>query len=49
MLVLGAVYLPGVSTVLELHDPTPAGWALIMGMSLVPVIAAPATRYFTRR
>jgi Ca2+-transporting ATPase len=40
-LVLFAVYLPGVSDVLELQAPPVSGWLLILGMSLLPLLAAP--------
>jgi Ca2+-transporting ATPase len=43
-LVIGAVYLPGVNTVLSLAPPGPAGWLLIVATSLVPLLAAPAAR-----
>jgi Ca2+-transporting ATPase len=33
-----AVYLPGLSTVLKTQDPGVNGWALLIGMSLVPFI-----------
>jgi Ca2+-transporting ATPase len=36
LLLLAAAYLPGLSLVLRTQDPTPAGWILILGMSLVP-------------
>ncbi|MFZ6030168.1 MAG: cation-translocating P-type ATPase [Chloroflexota bacterium] len=35
-LLLGAVYLPPVATVLDVVNPGAAGWALILGMSLIP-------------
>ena len=43
-LVIGAVYLPGVRTLLNLADPGPAGWALIAGMSLAPLLLGSVTR-----
>jgi Ca2+-transporting ATPase len=47
VLVLAAVYVPGVSDVLSLEAPGPAGWAVIVGMSLVPVLAgSPLRRFF---
>ena len=35
-LLLAAVYLPGVSDVLQVVDPGARGWALILSMSLIP-------------
>jgi len=40
-LTAGAVYVPGISTVLSLTDPGISGWALVLGMSLVPLLCAP--------
>jgi Ca2+-transporting ATPase len=37
LLLLAAAYLPGLSLVLRTQDPTPGGWILILGMSLVPL------------
>jgi Ca2+-transporting ATPase len=37
-LLAAAVYLPGLSTVLKTQDPGVNGWALLIGMSLVPFI-----------
>ena len=36
LLLLAAVYLPGLATVLKTVHPTPRGWALVLGGSLVP-------------
>ena len=38
LLLLGAVYLPGISTVLDLSGPGLRGWATILAMSLVPLV-----------
>ncbi len=38
LLLLGAVYLPGISTVLSLSGPGLTGWAVILAMSLVPLV-----------
>jgi Ca2+-transporting ATPase len=35
-LLLAAVYVPGLSLVLEMAQPDPRGWGLILGMSLIP-------------
>ena len=45
-LVLGAVYLPGVNTVLNLVPPGLTGWSLIIGMSLMPLMLGPLARKF---
>lgn len=37
-LILLAVYVPGVSAVLGVQAPGAAGWALVLGMSLVPLV-----------
>jgi len=44
LLVLGAVYLPGINSLLNLADPGPAGWSLIAGMSLVPLLLGSPAR-----
>ncbi len=36
-LLLAVVYLPGISGVLELRDPGLSGWAVVLGMSLLPL------------
>jgi Ca2+-transporting ATPase len=38
LVLLGAVYLPGISTVLDLHGPDPRGWATILALSLAPLL-----------
>jgi Ca2+-transporting ATPase len=43
-LLLAAVYLPGLSTLLKTTDPTPSGWALVLGMSLVPFVVGQSLR-----
>jgi Ca2+-transporting ATPase len=48
-LVLAAVYAPGVSAVLDLADPGTRGWALIAGMSLLPLLLGPAARLLVQR
>jgi len=48
-LILAAVYLPGLSSVLQLAHPGAAGWALVMGMSLLPLLAGQAIRHITAR
>jgi Ca2+-transporting ATPase len=44
LLVLAAVYLPLLSNILFLADPGAAGWALIVSMSLVPLLLVPVAR-----
>lgn len=48
-LVLLAVYAPGLSTVLALTDPGAGGWALILVMSLLPLLLGPAARALVDR
>ena len=48
-LVLAAVYLPVVSTVLRLSSPGVSGWIVILGMSVVPLLAAPVVRLIVPR
>jgi Ca2+-transporting ATPase len=38
VLLLGAVYVPGISTVLDVQPPGWAGWGLVLGMSLLPLV-----------
>jgi Ca2+-transporting ATPase len=39
-LLVAAVYLPGLSTVLKLTGPGAAGWAVVAGAGLVPLVLA---------
>ncbi len=48
-LLLLAVYLPFSARVLQLSDPGLDGWALVVGMSLVPLLVAPLIRALTPR
>ena len=43
-LILMAVYLPVLNDVLRLTDPGVTGWLLIVGASVLPLIAAPLVR-----
>ena len=43
-LVLAAIYVPVLSDVLRLTDPGAAGWALVLGASVVPLLLAPLVR-----
>jgi Ca2+-transporting ATPase len=38
ILLIGAVYLPGISTVLRVTPPNATGWLLVIGMSLMPAV-----------
>lgn len=48
VLVGAAVYLPPLADVLSLEPPGGAGWALVMGASLVPLFLAPLLRPVAR-
>jgi P-type Ca2+ transporter type 2C len=48
VLVLGAVYVPPVSKLLQLSPPGAGEWALIIGMSLVPLLLGPAINAWIR-
>jgi Ca2+-transporting ATPase len=50
VLLLAAVYLPGLSLVLKLVDPGAGGWSLILGMSLLPLLVGQLVKLspFTR-
>ena len=49
VLVLMAVYVPVINEVLQLADPGTAGWLVVAVASLVPLLAAPAVRFFASR
>jgi Ca2+-transporting ATPase len=49
VLVLAAVYAPGLSDILALHAPDMRGWVLISLASLVPLVTAPLVRAWTLR
>jgi Ca2+-transporting ATPase len=38
LLLIGAIYVPGLSTVLKLEHPGAAGWLFIAGASLIPLL-----------
>jgi Ca2+-transporting ATPase len=44
LLLLGAVYLPGLSHVLKVANPGTAGWLLVIMMSLIPFVVGQATK-----
>lgn len=45
-LLVGAVYLPGLSDALQVSDPGLNGWLLILGMSLMPVTVGQVLKLF---
>lgn len=49
VLILAATYLPGLRDLLEITAPEPAGWAVILLMSFVPVVFGPAIRIVVTR
>jgi len=49
LLLLGAVYLPGISTVLNLKGPGSQGWATILAMSVVPLIVGQVLKAIVRK
>ncbi len=49
LLLLAAVYSPGISDVLGLAPPSPAGWAVAVGLSFLPFIAGQAVKAIPRR
>lgn len=48
VLLLAAVYMPGLSDVLDTRDPQRAGWILLLGMSLVPFVIGQLLRIFEK-
>lgn len=48
-LLLAAVYLPGLSHVLQTRGIGGSGWAVVMGLSIVPTILGQTLRAFQRR
>ena len=48
ILVLAAVYIPGLSAVLVLSDPGASGWLLILPASFLPLAMAPLVNLVTR-
>ncbi len=45
-LLLIAVYLPGLSDALRVQDPGLNGWAVILGMSFVPLVVGQVAKLF---
>lgn len=48
VLLLFAVYLPGLSDVLDTREPGRAGWLLLLGMSLVPFVIGQGIRTYQK-
>jgi len=48
VLLVGAVYVPGLSAVLKTGQPGPAGWAAVLALSLVPLTAGQVLRAVQR-
>ncbi|TFG51150.1 MAG: cation-transporting P-type ATPase, partial [Gemmatimonadales bacterium] len=48
-LVLATVYLPGLAQVLDLHEPGREGWALILGLSLAPLLLGQLGKFLLSR
>jgi len=48
VLLLAAVYLPGISDLLKTEDPTGRGWLVVLFLSLVPFAFGQALRVFQR-
>jgi Ca2+-transporting ATPase len=48
LLLFAAVYLPGLSNVLKIENPTGHGWLVILGMSLIPFIFGQVLRIIQR-
>jgi P-type Ca2+ transporter type 2C len=44
VLLLAAVYLPGLNTVLKVTDPGLSGWFLVAGSSVLPLLAGQALK-----
>ncbi len=49
VLLLAAVYISPIATVLKVVDPGVEGWALILAVSLVPVVVGQVVKTFLRR
>jgi Ca2+-transporting ATPase len=42
---LAAVYVPGLAQILQVADPGLEGWALVLGMSLIPLIGGQVLKW----
>lgn len=47
-LLFGAVYIPGISTVMQLSDPGFEGWRLVLVMSLIPLIVGQLVKFISK-
>lgn len=47
IITVSAVYLPGPARILKLTDPGLAGWLIVLGMSLLPLVISQIIRWFT--
>ena len=45
LLLIAAVYVPPLADVLSVVSPGPDGWALVLGMSLIPLALGQASKY----
>jgi Ca2+-transporting ATPase len=48
-LLLAAIYIPGLSFVLRLEPPGAAGWLLVIGLSLIPLVLGQAWKSYRAR
>jgi len=46
---LGAVYIPSIALVLKVVPPDFIGWAIIIGMSLVPLLIGQTIKYLMQK
>ncbi|MFP4608694.1 MAG: cation transporting ATPase C-terminal domain-containing protein, partial [Candidatus Aenigmatarchaeota archaeon] len=49
LILVAAVYLPGISAALRTEDPGLVGWILIIGMSLIPLAIGQVEREIRKR
>jgi P-type Ca2+ transporter type 2C len=49
LLLIAAVYLPGLSDLLDTRPPPARGWGLIVGLGAIPMIVGQITRVIQRR
>jgi Ca2+-transporting ATPase len=49
ILILGAVYIPSIALVLKVVPPDFIGWAIIIGMSLVPLLIGQTIKYLMQK
>ncbi|MEJ2025263.1 MAG: cation-translocating P-type ATPase C-terminal domain-containing protein, partial [Deltaproteobacteria bacterium] len=46
LLLVAAVYLPGISTALSMVSPGIDGWSVLLGMSLIPLLIGQTVKHF---